>query len=71
MASAGLEVRVRGNGSPRCSVEFSDGDQFPDLVCQFVDEPEVWAPGEGEGTLVGELVNGSAIRGADSNCVVP
>ncbi len=68
---AGLEVRVRGNGSPQCSVEFSNSDEFADLVCQFVDEPEAWAPGEAEGTLVGALIDGPAIRGTDSICVVP
>jgi hypothetical protein len=60
---AGLSVAVKGNGDPRCSVEDVSGpssdssnptgvpDGYPDLVCQFVDDPDAWSPGNGEATL--------------------
>jgi len=40
---AGLEVRIRGKKGPLCHGEFSNGDGFLDLVCQFEDDPSMWA----------------------------
>jgi len=77
---AGLSVRVKGNGDPQCSVEdvsgdFSDPsgapDGYPDLVCQFVDDPDAWAPGNGEATLYGTLYGGTPIVGTDEIHLVP
>jgi hypothetical protein len=77
---AGLEVRVKGNGIPQCSVDDVSGDfTFPegapdgidDLVCQFVDDPSLWNPGDGEATLTGELFDGTLIEGTDNICIVP
>ncbi|MGE0822624.1 MAG: hypothetical protein AB7G75_21760 [Candidatus Binatia bacterium] len=77
---AGLSVRVKGNGSPQCAVDDVSGDVnvpqgapdgYPDLVCQFVDDPTHWAPGEGIATLTGALHDGTPIEGIDSICIVP
>lgn len=76
---AGLEVRVRGNGAPQCSVEDVSGyflngsegepDGFDDLVCQFVDDPESWEPAEDEACVTGDLLDGTDIEGCDSICI--
>jgi hypothetical protein len=77
---AGLDVGVKGNGNPQCSVEDVSGDftslegapdGYLDLVCQFVDDPESWSPGAGVATLTGKLLDGTPIWGTDSVCVVP
>ena len=69
---AGLEVRIRGKKGPLCHEEDSDGDEFLDLVCQFEDDSDMWAPDSGaEATLLGTLLNGTEFEGADSICVVP
>jgi hypothetical protein len=67
----GLEVRVRGNSDPRCSLSDVNDDGTWDLVCQFEDDSNLWAPGDGEATLSGELLDGTKIKGTDSICVVP
>jgi hypothetical protein len=68
---AGLSLRVRGNRGPMCSIEDSNGDPYPDLVCQFEDDSENWSPGNGTAMLTGELLDGSLFEGSDSICVVP
>lgn len=67
----GLEVRVRGNKGPLCSIEDVNGDEMDDMVCQFEDDPGMWAAGTGTATLTGELLDGTPIEGTDSICVVP
>jgi hypothetical protein len=71
----GFAVRVRGNKGPLCSVEFSNADLFPDLVCHFEDGgPENWTAGAATATLTGNLKDefgGLAIEGTDSICIVP
>ena len=67
----GLEVRLRGQRGPLCSLEDSNGDGFTDLVCHFEDDASYWAEGETIGTITGQLFDGTAIEGADSICVVP
>ena len=65
---------VRGNKGPLCQVDYSDGDEYLDLVCQFEDNSDSWSPGEGEATLTGSfnVVNGGGdFEGTDSICVVP
>jgi parallel beta-helix repeat protein len=76
---AGLEVRVKSNGTYQCDTEDVSGDMttpqgapdgHPDLVCHFVDDPELWAPGEEIVTLTGELTEGRTIEGVDSICII-
>jgi hypothetical protein len=40
LSFGGLEVRVRGNKGPLCQVDYSDGDEYLDLACQFEDSPD-------------------------------
>jgi hypothetical protein len=77
---AGLDVRVKGNGAPQCSVDDVSGDftspegapdGMPDLVCQFVDDNASWSPYNGTATVTGELLDGTIIQGADEICMVP
>jgi hypothetical protein len=76
----GLEVRVKGKGTPQCSVEDVSGDFTypegapdgePDLVCQFVDNSELWVPDNSTATLTGELLDGTPFEGGDEICIVP
>ena len=72
LSFGGLEVRVRGNKGPLCQVDYSDGDEYLDLVCQFEDSFDYWSPGEGEATLTASLINGGcSFGGTVSICVVP
>lgn len=71
LAFGGLEVRLRGNSNPMCSLEDVNGDGEWDLVCQFEDDSSLWAPGDGEATLSGALLDGTEIEGTDSICIVP
>jgi hypothetical protein len=68
---AGLAVGIRGNGRPQCGYQDSNGDGYLDLVCQFMDDPGLWSPGDGVAILVGNLIDGTPIEGSDSICVVP
>jgi hypothetical protein len=79
LAFAGLAVRVKGNGSPQCSVEDVSGDftypegapdGYPDLVCQFVDDPTYWVVGDSIAELNGSLNDGTSFVGSDSINVV-
>lgn len=67
----GLQVQVRGNKGPLCSVEFSNDDDYPDLVCHFEDDPSNWVSGSGTVTLYGTLVDGAPFEGSDMICIVP
>lgn len=71
VSSGGMEVRVRGNKGPLCGLEDVNLDGFYYLVCHFQENPEYWEPGENEATLTGEPLDGTAIEGTDSICVVP
>lgn len=70
-----LEVRMRGNKGPLCSFDDSNGDGYTDLVCQFEDDPYMWAPDPSgvSATLKGFTLDNPAIEfeGTDSVCVVP
>lgn len=68
---AGLEVRVRGNGTPQCGISDTNRDGFSDLVCQFQDNSSAWSPGTTTAELTGQLLNGLAFEGSDAICVVP
>jgi hypothetical protein len=67
----GLEVGIRGNERPMCSMDDADGDGHLDLVCQFQDDSTAWAAGSDEATLTGNLINGGSIKGTDSICLKP
>jgi len=67
----GLEVRVRGNKGPLCSLDDSNVDGLLDLVCKFEDNADYWDPGNGDATLTGNLYDGTEFKGTDSICVVP
>ncbi|MCI0526984.1 MAG: hypothetical protein L0Y56_05950, partial [Nitrospira sp.] len=80
---AGLDVRVKGNGTPQCSHEDVSGDftnpegapdGYLDLVCQFADDPNMWQSDDGTAKLTGNLIpafGGTPFEGADSICIVP
>jgi hypothetical protein len=68
----GLKVRVRGKKGPLCSQEEVNGDVYTDLVCHFEDDPNEWLEGEDQtAMLLGTLLDGTQIEGADSICIVP
>lgn len=80
LSFAGLAVRVKGNGTPQCSYDDVSGDftypegapdGYTDLVCQFIDDPATWIPGDGFATLTGYLLDGTPISGTDSIRLVP
>ncbi len=71
LSFGGLAVHVRGNKGPFCGSEDTNGDGFDDLVCQFLDDPINWTPGDGSATLTGATLEGIPIEGTDSICVVP
>ena len=72
LAFNGLAVRVRGKKGPLCSTEYSNADEYLDLVCHFEDDPYEWLEEtEDEATLTGELANGTSIEGTDFICIVP
>ena len=67
----GLSLRIRGNKGPYCPFEYSNDDEYLDMVCHFEDDVDNWDPGDGEATLSGELEDGTPFEGTDSICVVP
>jgi hypothetical protein len=75
----GLKVRIKGNDKPQCSIEDVSGDfttpegapdGWPDLVCQFVDDPTTWVVGDSIATLTGQLLDGTPFVGTDTIKVV-
>jgi hypothetical protein len=77
---AGLEVRVRRNGTFQCAVADFSGDftspragpdGFDDLGCKFVDDEAAWSPDDGTATVTGKLQDGTRIVGSDEICIVP
>jgi hypothetical protein len=71
LSFGGLSVRIRGNKGPLCRVDYSNGDEYLDLVCQFEDNSDFWNPGEDDATVTGTLMDGTEFEGTDSICVVP
>jgi len=80
----GLDVRVKGNGSPQCSVKDVSGDftypegapdGYDDLVCQFVDDSSsTWSPHDGMAAITGYLkaeYGGEFFWGEDEICIRP
>ena len=58
----GEGVRVRGNGLLSCGLRDANSDGYDDLVCRYDDSTT-------EGTLTGELLDGTPIEGADTFCL--
>lgn len=71
LSFGGLTVRVRGNKEPQCAFEDSNMDGYPDLVCQFEDDPVNWAEGEDQAELTGTTLEGIVFHGTDSICINP
>lgn len=71
LSFSGLEVRMRGNKGPLCSVDYSNDDAYLDLICHFEDDSDMWTVADGEASMTGNLLDGTAIEGTDSICVVP
>jgi len=67
----GLQVRIRGNKGPLCSIEDWNDDGHLDMVCHFEDDPGNWTEGDSTATLTGSLLDGTAIEGTDTICIVP
>ena len=67
----GLQVRVRGNKGPLCSIKDWNSDGILDLVCHFEDDPGNWTGGDSTATLTGNLLDGTTFAGTDSICIVP
>ena len=65
----GMPVRIKGKNTPQCGYEDTNFDGWMDLVCQFVDDPLLWSPGDGYATLTGYLYSGAAFMGSDEICV--
>jgi len=73
---AGLAVRVKPNGLYQYSIKDISGpegvpDGYDDLVCQFVDDPDLWKAGNDVAELTGYLKNGTQFAGSDFITVVP
>ena len=58
----GLDVREKGNGQLSCGIKDANYDGYLDFVCQYRN-------GVTEGTLTGELLDGTLIVGTDIFCV--
>ena len=71
LSFGGLAVRVRGNKGPLCSLEYSNNDDYLDLVCHFEDDATSWSAGNGEATVTGNLQDGRSFEGTDSICISP
>lgn len=72
LSFAGLEVRVRGNKGPLCDPDYSNGDEYLDLICHFEDDPNMWNAGSsGQASLFGNLLDGTEITGTDTICIAP
>lgn len=58
----GKGVRERGNGALSCNIMDTNSDGYYDLVCRYEDTIT-------EGTLTGELLDGTLIEGSDTFCL--
>ena len=71
LSFGGLAVRVRGNKGALCSIEYSNEDEYLDLICHFEDNSSNWDAGDGEAMVTGSLIDSTTFEGSDSICVVP
>ena len=58
----GLSIRERGNGALSCDVKDVNQDGYADFVCRYQDAAT-------EGTLTGQLLDGTPIEGVGLYCV--
>ncbi len=65
-----LHLRGR-NGVPNCGQEDVNGDGLQDLACHFVTQKTGFQPGDTQGILKGQTLNGTSIEGSDSIRIVP
>jgi hypothetical protein len=64
-----LGLRVRGK-APGCTIGSVNGDEYPDLMCQFSNASDAWQAGQTTATLTGKLFNGVPVTGSDKVCLV-
>jgi hypothetical protein len=64
LSFAGVNARERGNGVVSCNIDDVNSDGYADIVCQYQNATA-------EGTVSGELFDGSPIQGSDLYCVAP
>lgn len=62
LAFEGLEIREKGNGALSCGIEDVNFDGYDDFSCRYQN-------GITEGTVTGELLDGTPIEGTDIFCV--
>jgi hypothetical protein len=65
----GLDVRVRGGKGPLCSIHDANQDGYPNLFCQFEDDPTQWVAGNALAELTGERTDGAQFSGSQYICV--
>lgn len=71
LSFGGLSVRIRGKKGTLCSIDYSNSDNYLDLICHFEDDADNWEAGNSTATLTGNLLDSTAFEGTDSICVVP
>ena len=68
----GLAVAAKRKKGPMCNPEYSDGDEYLDLVCHFADGDEDWSPdSDDQASVEGNLNDGRPFSGVDDICLVP
>jgi len=69
---SGAETHLAGkSGKSMCSVEFVDGDNYPDLLCHFQTDQLSLQVGDSIVTLHGQTFGGKPIQGEDNVTIVP
>jgi hypothetical protein len=64
-----VAARGKDGSKPLISYEDTNSDGYTDLVVKFEDSDGVFEPGDGTGTVTGNLVDGTPFEGSDSICV--
>ncbi|ANM30417.1 hypothetical protein ABI59_13815 [Acidobacteria bacterium Mor1] len=65
----GLIVATNKKGQRQCRKKYVDGDDWLDLACFYEDDLSRWSGAEPEGTLSGQLEDGTPIEGTDALCL--
>ena len=58
-----LDVLEKRNGALACEYDHIDSDEYTDLICRYENATT-------EGSLTGELIDGTPIEGSDTFCVL-
>jgi len=67
-----LAVATKRMTVPMCNPEYSDGDEYLDLVCHFEDSDGDWSPdSDDQASVEGNLNDGRPFSGVDDICLVP